>query len=257
MGRLKKVILLFISTIIIFMSMGVNAFADRKDVDSVVFIAKNQTELLSICTTANNVAGKKILVYTGNDGLLTFSNSAYSELTVDIRRDFMETALLGVKESGIGSQMKNKVYNFIANQDTTTSAAMKFLRSDTSADFAKASAWFKPFGSTIGVVLGLLSLLIFMFIGLSTLIDIAYMSLPAFRLLVEGGKDGKPRLISVEAYTAVKESETGTNYKGYMSIYFNRRIPSILIMSICLGYLISGKIYSIIVYIIDAFTWIF
>lgn len=256
MNNLKKLTLLILSFVLSLTIMGVNAFAERKDVDSVVFIAKNQTVLLSICSTANNVAGKRILTYTGNDGLLSFSNSLYSDLSVDVKRDFMETALLSVKESGLGSQIKNKTYNFIANQDTTISSAMKFLRSDTSADFAKASAWFKPFSGVIGTVLGFLSLLIFMFIGLSTLVDVSYMCLPAFRLMIEGGMEGKPKWVSVEAYSSVKdcESSMGSSYKSYMSLYFRRRMSSIFIMSICLGYLISGKIYDIVVYIIEAFS---
>lgn len=235
-------------------------FADRSDIDSVTYVGESQTAILSICSSANSVAGTEILVYTGSDGLLSFSNKKYTGLTVDVRRDFMETALLSTKESGLGTQVKNKVYNFIANQDSTTSAAVKFLMSDASADFATAASWFKPFGSVFGVLLGLLSLFIFMFIGLSITIDIAYMVLPGVRVMIEGGMSGKPKWISREAFSAVKESEEGmqnNNYKGYMGIYFKRRVPSILAMSIALGYLISGEIYSIIVYIVDAFSWIF
>lgn len=236
------------------------AFAGRDDIDSVVYVGESQTVILSICSSANNVAGSEILVYTGNDGLLSFSNKKYASLAVDVKRDFMETALLSTKESGLGTQVKNKVYNFIANQDSTTSSAVRYLRSDTSADFAKAASWFKPFGSTFGVLLGLLSLFIFMFMGLSITVDISYMVLPGVRVLIEGGMGGKPKWVSREAYSSVKESEDAmqsNNYKGYMGLYFKRRIPSILAIAIALGYLISGEIYSIITYIIDAFSWVF
>ena len=256
--RLRNFLVVFLMALLLPVSV---AFADdRGEVDSITFIGENQTAVVSICSKANNLAGSKILVYEGKDGMLSFSNSKYALLPVDIRRDFMETALLTTKESGLGTQIKNKVYNFIAEQDTTTSAAVKYLRSDASADFATAASWFKPFGSVFGVVLGLLSLFIFMFIGLSIMVDIAYMALPGVRVMLEGGKSGKPKWVSGEAYSSVKESEGGmqnSDYKGYMGLYFKRRVPSVIIMSIALGYLISGQIYDIIVYIIDSFSWIF
>lgn len=234
--------------------------ADRSDIDSITYIGENQASVVAICSSANEVANSEILVYTGSDGLLSFSNKKYAQLTIDVRRDFMETALLSTKESGLGTQVKNKVYNFIADQDSTTSAAMRYLRSDASADFATASSWFKPFGSVFGIILGVLSLFIFMFIGISIMIDIAYMVLPGFRVLLEGGEDAKPKFVSPEAYSSIKESESSmqsNDYKGYMSLYFKRRVPSVIIMAIALGYLISGQIYDIVVYLIDSFTWVF
>ena len=256
----KVVSIFFLSFLLCFSLCSKLVYADRGEVDSIVYIGENQTEVVAICSTANMVADTEILVYTGNDGLLSFSNNNYTKLPVDKRRDFMETALLSTKESGLGNQVKNKVYNFISDQDKTTSAAVKYLRSDISADFASAVSWFKPFGSVFGVILGVLSLFIFMFIGVSILVDIAYMVLPGIRVMIEGGMSGRPKWVSREAYSAVRESEQSVEsqgYKGYMSLYFKRRVPSILAMSIALGYLISGQIYDIIVYIIDSFSWIF
>lgn len=255
--RGNLVITLVISLLIISFNT-VKVYANRSEVDSISYVGENQTTVLAICSSANRLVGRDILVYTSHDGLLSFSNRVYSELDTKEKRDFMETALLATKESGLGNQVKNKVYNFISEQDSTISASVKYLVSDASADFATASAWFKPFGSVFGVLLGVLSLLIFMFIGLSTVIDIAYMVVPGVRVLLEGGVSGKPKFVSTEAYSAIKESEEGmrsNDYKGYMGIYFKRRLPSLFAMAIALGYLISGEIYSIIAYIIDAFSW--
>lgn len=260
-NKLKKYIIASLVSICVGVSLFSNiVYAERSDIDSISYVGENHAEIVAICAKANNIANTDVLVYTGNDGLLSFSNTKYSKLTVDERRDFMETALLSTKESGLGSQVKNKVYNFIAKQDTSSSSAVKFLRSDASADFATAASYFKPFGSVFGVALGMLSLFIFMFIGLSILIDMAYMVIPGARVFIEGGTKGKPKWVSKEAFSAVVESEealAGQSYKGYMSLYFKRRVPSIIGMSVTLGYLISNQIYSIIVYIIDSFAWIF
>lgn len=255
----RSVILSFVTIIFVSMFFNITVLAERDSVDSIIYIAENRVELSAICSRSNDVVNKEILVYTGNDGLLSFSNKKYNELPEDEKRKFMEEALLRTKESGLGVQIKNKTYNFIAKQDSTTSAAVKFLRSDASSDFAEAASWFKPFGSVFGVVMGFLSLFIFMFMGLSIVIDLAYMSLPLFRLWVEKEEGKKPKLVSNEAYSAVKKSESSVteNYEGYMSIYFKRRTGSIILMAIALGYLISGQIYDIVVYIIDSFAVMF
>lgn len=241
-------------------ALGSSCVYARDEVDSVIFITENSVELTNICQTANNVAGSEILVYTANDGLLSFSNKKYSDLQMDVRKAFMETALLKTKESGMGSQVKNKTYNFIAEQDTTTSAAVKFLRSNASTDFARAAALFRPFGSAAGVVLGLLALGIFMFMGLSILIDIAYLSLPVFKVAMDADKNKRPRFVSREAYSSSIEAEesikSGT-YDSALGKYLRRRTSALIVMSIAVSYLISGKLYDFIAWLIDSFGWIF
>lgn len=240
-------------------SIPTPVYASRQDVDSVVYISENQSELLSICTRANKKAGTTVLTYTGKDGLLSFSNENYNKLAINDRNEFMETALLSVKESGMGSRIKNKVYNFIAEQDSTTSAAVNLMRSDASTDFAQAASWFKPFGSVAGIILGFLSLMIFMLTALSIVFDMAYISLPGFKVALDRGKDGRPIWVSREAYSAVVDSENSieSTYKSAISYYCRRRIPAMILMAIALGYLISGQIYDLLVYLIDSFAWMF
>lgn len=251
--------LMLLLTIIISLSFPLTVFANREEVDSVTYIAKNQAEVSSICSRANSVVGKNILVYTGSDGLLSFSNKLYSELDLDGRNEFMETALLITKESGLGSQIKNKVYNFIADQDSTASAAIKYLRSDTSADFSKAVGWLRPFSGVFGTLLGVICIFIFLVLGLSCALDIAYMFLPMFKATVQKGRDTRPLFISREAYSVMLEAEDGVakgEWVGYMSLYMQRRIPAIIGLAICLGYLISGQIYDLMGWFIDSFSWV-
>lgn len=226
------------------------------DVDAVVSITKNAGEVSSICNSSNALLmGKKVLSYNSAEGTLTFSNSNYSELDFNQRRLFMERALLSTKESHLGTQVKNKMYNFIAEQDSSVSAAMKFLKSDTSADFAEAKAWFLPFSSPISIVLGVLCLTIFVFMGASMVFDAGYMVLPGMQGILERGDPNKrPFGVSNEAWKATKKAEESDSDIGVMGLYVKMRLPVILIVSLCLGYLITGKIYDILVYFIDAFS---
>lgn len=255
---IKKSVSLFTRVLCILLTVfifSVDVAYARSDVDSITFVAKNQPVISRVCSNANGEAGVTVLVYTAEDGLVSFSNSNYRTLSVKERERFMETVLLAIKESGLSSQIKNKFYNFVAEQDTTTSAAVKFLQSDTSADFVNAASWFKPFGSAAGIVLGFLSLCIFLFIGLSIILDIFYLAVPMFRMFIEKDK-GKPRVISNEAYSSAMEAERGSSYQSSVSLYLKRRIPALIVVCIAVGYLISGQIYNMVVYFIDSFTWV-
>lgn len=246
-------ILVLLSLLVLF---PVSVMADRSEVDSVITVDKNASAIGSICSQANSTVGrKKILVYTGSDGLLSFSNKLYSKLDVEEKREFMKTALKATRESGLGTQVKNKVYNFIANQDNPTSAAVKYLQTDASADFVAARSWFRPFSGVIGTIMGCLCLAIFIFMSMSIVFDIAYLVLPGFQALLEHGEENKrPFGVSREAWKANIESEKESEPKSVMTIYLKKRIPVMILISICLGYVISGMIYDIVVFFIDSFA---
>lgn len=247
--------LLLVSTLTVLLLSSITVFADRSDVDATITMQPSQGEISSVCAQANATVGEDILVYTGDDGVLTFSNKLYSELDMEEKREFMRVALAATKETSLGVQQQNRLYNFIYEQDNTVSAAVKYLQSDTSADFVAAKEWFRPFSSPLSTVMGVLCLLIFIFMGFSIIIDVAYLSLPFFQGLLERGEERKrPIGVSREAWAANKEVETDGRHRGIFSIYLGKRVPAIILMSICLGYVISGYIYDIIIYFIDAFS---
>lgn len=252
--NLRRVLLL-VSTLTVLLLSSITVFADRSDVDATITMQPSQGEISSVCAQANATVGEDILVYTGDDGVLTFSNKLYSELDMEEKREFMRVALAATKETSLGVQQQNRLYNFIYEQDNAVSAAVKYLQSDTSADFVAAKEWFRPFSSPLSTVMGVLCLLIFIFMGFSIIIDVAYLSLPFFQGLLERGEERRrPIGVSREAWAANKEVETDERHRGIFSIYLGKRIPAIILMSICLGYVISGYIYDIIIYFIDAFS---
>lgn len=226
------------------------------EVNSVTTIEKNQSQVSSICTTANNsVDGKEILKYKSSTGKLTFSNAKYSKLSNKNKTKFMETALSATRKSGLGAKVKNKVYNFIADQDSPIASSVRYLQTDASADFVEAKSLIAPFTGPIGTLMGVLCLVIFIFLSLSMLMDIAYLSLPGFQLLLERGEtDKRPVGVSNEAWKIVRKVETDKLEESIIFAYLKKRVPVIFCISLCLAYLISGRIYSIIVYIMDAFS---
>lgn len=224
-------------------------------VDAMLALDAQSSGLASnICTEANKYATKGNVLSCSNN-TLKFSNKNYSKMETEDKEDFMEAALTATTKSGMNTKMKNKVYNFIASQDTPVSNSMKYLQSDASADFLEAKKIFDPFSGVIGTILGVLTTAIFLFAGLSMLIDVMYLVLPGFQAVLERGEENKrPWAVSNDAFTAKRDSEKSDEHKNVLSLYLKRRIGLIVAMAICLGYLISGKIYDVIVYFIDAFS---
>lgn len=248
--------IVFIVSFIWSLFLSVFVYADRSDVDSLCNIGKGQSAVIGICNRANEVVDNKtkILVYTGDDGILSFSNKEYKELDMDTRREFMEVALSATKESGLGTQTKNKVYNFIEQQDSTVSAAVKYLKSDASADFVGAKAWFRPFSGVFGTIMGFLCLAIFIFLGASIVFDCSYLVLPGMQLLLEHGHpERRPFGVSREAWKTQQDLEKSDKYVNVVVLYAKRRIGIVLICSLCLAYVISGKVYDVIIFFIDVF----
>lgn len=251
-----KILLLFMVSAIMLVYSSIMVYADRSEVDSSIAMQPSG-EISRVCEQANGVANKEVLVYS-SDGVVSFSNSLYSELDTTQKREFMEVALGATRATGLGSQQKNKLYNFIAEQDSTTSAAIKYLKSDASADFVAAKSWFHPFSKYISPVLGLICLLVFMFMAMSMLFDCAYLVLPMFQGLLERGEPNKrPFGVSREAYITMRDINKD-KYEGrnILSVYFSKRMPVLIICAICLGYLVTGKIYDIMSFIVDAFSGI-
>lgn len=258
-GTRKTFIMLVLLLVISFVSIGnifsITVCADRSEVDAVTTMEEGLSEISRVCSQANSTCGLSILVYTSSDGLLTFSNKLYSQLDMQEKREFMQVALEATQETSLGSQQKNKLYNFIAEQDNPTSAAIKYLKSDASADFVEAKAWFRPFSGVIGTIMGVICLVVFLLMGISCLFDCAYLCLPTFQALLEHGEDHKrPFGVSREAWRAMKDVTADMKYRNIMSVYFSRRAPVVIVCCICLAYIISGQIYDVIVFIIDAFS---
>lgn len=259
---IKSIFTFLLISIICVFTFIYPVYADEAvSVDSSITLSTNSAEVASICTQANNSVDAKgkstILSYSVSNytTMLKFSNKNYSKLDSTEKRTFMETALSATTKTGLNAKTKNKVYNFIANQDVPVTNAMKYLQTDANADFVEAKKLFDPFSGVIGTILGVLCVAVFLFTGLSIVFDVFYLVLPGVQMMLERGEENKkPFGVSKEAYASLKDSEKDGEYHNVLSIYMKRRIWLILIMSICIGYLISGAIYDLVVFFIDAFS---
>lgn len=212
-------------------------------------------------STNSNTATEFLSYYYNNSAkscTITVNMTQYKKLDNKLQQETMQIALDGIYNSDISRTIKNKVYNEICALDETTAALVRELSNDVTADFAKAYMWFKPFSGVIGWILGVISLGMFILLGLTVTVDIAYIALPVIQMVLnEEGKD-KAKFVSYEAYKAVKEqqSKSGTEYVSPMVVYMKLKTVQFVAIFVCLLYLVSGQIYLLLGSMMDYFRGI-
>lgn len=198
--------------------------------------------------------GFTFLLLDASHNKVSIDISSYNALSANDKKDCMTSVLKAINSCGLPSNVRLRLYNFVADQDQSTAAAVRNLSNDVNADFATAYSWFKPFSGTVSTILGLLCILITVFLGLMIVIDVAYLSLPPFKAALDKTNGEKPKFVSNEAYKACLEAEKGESKAPVIGIYLKLKSVQIILVSICLLYLVSGKIYSLVAWIIDSFS---
>lgn len=193
--------------------------------------------------------------FSSNVANITINMTEYNKLGNKAKQDLMQVALDTTYNSNVSKTNRNKIYNALCKQDEPTSALVRQLSEDVNADFAGAYKYFKPFSGPLGVVLGLLTLTIFVILGLTLVIDIAFITLPFVQSLLLN-TDGKAKFVSIEAVNAVKEQESksGSEYVNPMGIYLKSKTKQYIAIFICILYLMSGKIFSLLARFMDYFS---
>lgn len=234
----------------------------RSSTDAIKFISDDEATkslMESSTKTINSAIGNKNLLVYSKDGMLSFSSSIYRSLSKDDQRKTMSFALKTIKESQLPSKVKTKVTNFIADQDRTVADSIQALNSDTSSELSSGYSWFIPFASPLSTVLGVFAIIIFVFLTVSIVVDVAYLTVGLFRQFLENG-EGRPKFVSGEAWETAREVDmslqSGT-YKDYLVVYFRKRMSILIITSFVLAYLISGQIYSVFTALLDVFRELF
>lgn len=230
-------------------------------VDGTAYIVEGNAVISQLVSKINDYANRQILTYSSGSGVVTFHSKEYAELNASDKQALMVYALDSIEAANLGYRIKMKFYNFVADRDTPTTAVIRKFSTDTSADISAASSWIFPFSGAVGTVLGVICIFIFMFLGLGTALDIAWMVIPAFRALVEHTWNSKPWFISSEAFESVMMSERGGPHgpgsgggSNYLSNYLRKRAWTMIILCLAILYLVSGEIYDVVVFFMNAFS---
>ena len=194
---------------------------------------------------------------SGYDMVIEVAMSKYKELPAKDKQKVMTIALDTINNSQISKMNKTKLYNKVAELDESVSSLVRQLSDDVKVDVARGYNLIKPFSGVIGTILGVLCLAIFIMLGISIIIDIAFITLPFLQIALTDRIEQKKKvsIVSNEAVKAVEaaHNSSGTEYINPMGYYLKHKVKQFIALGICLLYLVGGKIFDLMAQIIDLF----
>jgi hypothetical protein len=207
-----------------------------------------------VANSSNEYIKAKVLSVDVGKRVIYFDNNVYRGLYVNQRKDFLQHALTQIKQSNLKPKSKNKLYSFLSLQDGDASKILRNLEKDLTADIANGREVYLPFSGTVTTILGLIALGVFIGVGISMVIDISYLTLPMVQKSIDERPDGKlPKLVSSQAYFAVREREANEG-SNYMLSYLKKRSIAVALVMISLGYLSSGLIFEAVGFVVQVFS---
>ena len=187
-----------------------------------------------------------------------FNSSDYNRLSTNEKIAVMEIVVDKLERSNISTIYRTKMYNFISKNDETTANHVRQLSKEMKADYTRAYLFLRPFSSAFGVVLGVATILIFASLTFSIVIDLSFLTIPILQCFILGSDtETKPKFISIEAWNALKlcESASKSNeHKSLVGVYFSKNTKELIAISICLLYLVSGKIFDLVASLMNMFN---
>lgn len=163
--------------------------------------------------------------------------------------------------NSVSTDTKNDWLTQLQACDGVGSKLMTTILSNTKPDYVTANKIWEPFSGPVGTALGLGAIVIMALLGLTIVLDLAYMVLPMARGFLEGengenaASKNKSKLISHEAINAVEvaegKGEGKSTGKVALGIYLKRRIVMLLVLGVCLLYLVSGQIFTLVGMFLD------
>lgn len=169
------------------------------------------------------------------------------------------------KSSGVSSETKQ---NWFKELRSNSGLGSKLLTSTLSrgvyADLDGGARWFAPFSGPLSTALGFLAILILAGTTISAVIDLAYITIPAFQVLSDavtnGGGNGNgggglrqasAKLVSTAARKAVEAEENGQNA---VWVYFKKAAGKYLAVGFTLCFLAYNLLWSLVGTAMDLVT---
>lgn len=170
------------------------------------------------------------------------------------------------KSAGVNSETKQ---NWFKELRSNSGLGSKLLTSTLSrgvyADLDGGARWFAPFSGPLSTALGFLAILILAGTTISAVIDLAYITIPAFQVLSDavanGGGNGNggggglrqasAKLVSTAARKAVEAEENGQNA---VWVYFKKAAGKYLAVGFTLCFLAYNLLWSLVGTAMDLVT---
>ena len=170
------------------------------------------------------------------------------------------------KSSGVTSETKQNWFKELrSNSGLGSKLLTSTLARGVYADLDGGARWFAPFSGPLSTALGFLAILILAGTTISAVIDLAYITIPAFQVLSDavtngggnsnGGGGGlrqaSAKLVSTAARKAVEAEENGQNA---VWVYFKKAAGKYLAVGFTLCFLAYNLLWSLVGTAMDLVT---
>lgn len=170
------------------------------------------------------------------------------------------------KSAGVNSETKQNWFKELrSNSGLGSKLLTSTLARGVYADLDGGARWFAPFSGPLSTALGFLAILILAGTTISAVIDLAYITIPAFQVLSDavanGGGNGNggggglrqasAKLVSTAARKAVEAEENGQNA---VWVYFKKAFWKYLAVGFALCFLAYNLMWSLVGTAMDLVT---
>lgn len=170
------------------------------------------------------------------------------------------------KSSGVSAETKQNWFKELrSNSGLGSKLLTSTLARGVYADLDGGARWFAPFSGPLSTALGFLAILILAGTTISAVIDLAYITIPAFQVLSDavtnGGGNGNggggglrqasAKLVSTAARKAVEAEENGQNA---VWVYFKKAAGKYLAVGFTLCFLAYNLLWSLVGTAMDLVT---
>lgn len=198
----------------------------------------------------------KFLEFEAGTKQVKLDREKYTALSAANRKEVMAIALdhLAEKNSGMGARDRARLHKFVADQDVQISRVLRAVNKDIRPDLAEGIWFVRQFKWVLNPILGVLVMVICAMVSFSIALDFCVMNIPPLMNWLQrkyGSK--KPPFVSIEAWTAYRDSMVSTTYIDYTKSYLLRSIPKLIITGFCLFVIITGNILTVSIWLADFF----
>lgn len=209
--------------------------------------------------------GKKIALEYGSEiiganfrnKVIWFDEVAFNDMEFENRQEAIKFLLGEIGNSKLSPKSKNKLYNFVQNQDLDSNKVLRNLEKDVNADLDSGISYTSFLQRPVSVTLGVLSHVMFWGLFLKLVLDVLYITLPSVQYIIDsrfGEKKYYGKIISNAARIGVIERDKDGYNPLVLLTYMRRTIVSNVIMALAFLFLIRGTIIEFIAELVSAFS---
>lgn len=227
-------------------------------------VSKDDAKIFSENTELQEAA-KEVGISVGDNGKITVETSAMTDKTEKEQKKAMREFVDAVNDAGIRSTgaISNAINDSYDGVLSTEIMIIAGLFDSVQGDLTGAMGIIKPFLPIINIIIGVVALIVLAMLVLSTVIDLAFIGLPAVReMMMSGGDDKgsgsgtgtKPKALTYACWATINDvegslgsggngssgSNSGSGYKNAYGTYFKRRVWDYVLLGVCLSFLIFG-----------------